>query len=309
MIFLISAIVFSSLFSVIFKICQQRGIDTRQVILFNYVTGAVLTLVPVVTGLLSKEGIQVSDFSLDGVSYACAALQGLLFMLGFVMMDRCVWRAGVALTTVASKASLILSVTLSWLAFRQNAPAWIPVLLTLGSLLLIVLPAENQEHKGAHLTNKTDAQRKKRTMLLLAVVFCLYGVSDFFLKVSQHSVETEDSVISERRMSALMGMIFIVASICSLIWCFLSGSFKKHKLGLSSILGGLVLGLVNALCTSSMLHALATIPTSIYYPSFNIGVVVLSTLLGLFVFKEKVKKIQVIGIFCAVVSILLFFVL
>lgn len=309
MIFLISAIVFSSLFSVIFKVCQQRGIDTRQVILFNYVTGAIIAFLPVASELFFLGNVTLADFSLEGVSYACAALQGLLFMLGFVMMDRCVWRAGVALTTVASKASLVLSVTLSWLAFRQNAPAWIPVLLTLGSLLLIVLPAENQEHTGAHLTNKTDAQRKKRTMLLLAVVFCLYGVSDFFLKVSQHSVENTDTVISERHMNALTGMIFTAASVFSLIWCFVSESFKKHKLSLASILGGLVLGLVNALCTTSMLHALASVPTSIYYPSFNIGVVVLSTLLGLFVFKEKVKRIQVIGIFCAVVSILLFFVL
>ena len=48
--FLIFAILFSSLFSVVFKICQQKNIDSAQTIMFNYIVGAAVTWIPILTG-------------------------------------------------------------------------------------------------------------------------------------------------------------------------------------------------------------------------------------------------------------------
>lgn len=55
MIFLLFAIIFGSLFAVVFKICQRRQIDTAQVILFNYVTAIVFSVVPMLLNVARGE--------------------------------------------------------------------------------------------------------------------------------------------------------------------------------------------------------------------------------------------------------------
>lgn len=132
MLYLVAAIVFSSLFSIIFKICQQKGIDNSLVVFINYVTALLFCIVPILFTILPGPlspgqdctdiagGVHLSDFSLPGQSWALAAVQGFFFMFGFVIMDRSVWRSGVALTTVAARSSLVISIILSWAVLGQN---------------------------------------------------------------------------------------------------------------------------------------------------------------------------------------------
>ena len=47
MLYLIIAILFGSLFAVVFKVCQQRQIDTGKVIMYNYLTGFIISLISV----------------------------------------------------------------------------------------------------------------------------------------------------------------------------------------------------------------------------------------------------------------------
>lgn len=302
------AIIFGSLFAVAFRICQNLKIDCRQVILFNYVTAALVAIVPIALGLISRK-LGMADIELKGSTWIFAPIQGILFLAGFIVMDRCAWRGGVALTTVAARASLILPVIFSWAFLNQEMPAWLPVIIILVSMILIVAPAENQEHKGVQLSNKTDKQRRRRTMLALSGVFLCFGISDFGVKVSQQSVAATlaEGQSIDMHLSALMAVIFIAASIASVGWCAFIGSFKENPVGWKSIAGGVALGLVNVLCTSSSLKALSEISTSLYYPLYNIGIVLMATFIGLVFFKEKIKWIQVEGIVLSIFAILLFF--
>lgn len=308
MLYLLFAIIFGSLFAVTFRICQNLKIDCRQVILFNYVTAAIVALVPIATGLVSGK-LVMEDVALKGFTWLFAPIQGVLFLAGFVIMDKCAWRGGVALTTVAARSSLILPVIFSWLFLSQPMPAWIPVIIILASMGLIVLPAENQEHKGVQLSNKTDEERRRRTELDLLGVFLCFGLSDFGVKVSQQSVAVSlaQGQSIDMHLSALMVVIFIAASLASVIWCIVVGSFKESPVGWKSIAAGVALGVVNILCTSSSLKALSLISTGLYYPLYNIGIVLFACFIGLVFFKEKIKWLQVAGIALSVLAILLFF--
>lgn len=306
MIFLLFAIIFGSLFAVVFKICQRRQIDTAQVILFNYVTAIVFSVVPMLLNVARVE-LSFADYSLGAGPVLLAVLQGGLFYLGFLVMNRSTWRSGVALTTAAARASLILPLILSWLFFSQTAPSWLLVALMLAAMMLMVIPAESEKHDAKFQTGISEKTRRIKTMLALLAVFCCYGVSDFMLKVVQSSVGTE------AQLSSQMAVIFVSASFFSLLACIATGSFKKdgqaHSASLHqgfrwrNFLAGLVLGLINTGCTSCMLLALARISTSIYYPIYNIGIVVLATLTGVLFFKEKIKPIQVGGLVLAIAAI------
>lgn len=321
MLYLAGAIIFGSLFSIIFKLCQNFKIDTRKVILFNYITAAIATWIPIGLRLIGgKSG--VTDFSLPAASCGFALFQGFMFVLGFSIMDRSIWRSGVALTTVSARASLILPVIFGWLLLSQPAPAWLPVGIVLVALALIVLPAENESHDRALLSDKTDARRRRLTELALVVVFLCYGVSDFCLKLAQHSVEANlpEGAALDSHLDSLMGLIFLSASVFSAVICLLPGpqdrlksikqeNVERHRLSgtVRSIVGGVALGAANLLCTSCSLRALSILPTGTYYPIYNIGIVIVATVAGVLCFKEKIKWPQVVGIVLSILAIFLFF--
>lgn len=283
-------------------------IDTRQVIMFNYLTAVLVSCVNILLKL-GRGSAMPGDFGIQGLSFLFAFIQGVMFAVGFIIMDRSVWRSGVALTTVSAKSSLILSVLFSWVFLAQEAPAWLPVGLVLISLGLIILPAESQKHDPQYQTDRTDVQRRRRTLLALFAVFVCYGVSDFCLKLSQTSVENNLSEGQEldTHLDGLMALIFLTAGLISFIFCQIKGSFKKNPVTLRSVVAGAFLGIVNIMCTASSLRALSVLSTSLYYPLYNIGIVLVCTLAGVFFFKEKIKWIQFVGIALSILAIFLFF--
>ena len=307
MIFLALAIICGSLFAVVFKICQIRNINTNQVILFNYVTAILANCIPIIVSIGKGES-QWSDYSLPTISYPLAILQGVLFTSGFIIMDHSTWRSGVALTTAAARTSLILSVTLSWMFLSQPAPSWLPVILVLISILLIIIPNKQQSHDSSLLRSSSDAVRKRKAALCLLGVFLFYGLSDFALKLSQQSTTLGSGAeqLAEYRLTSLTAIIFIMAGLVAFIICLVTKSFRQAPLNWKSILGGVILGTINLACTSCTVRGLSLLPTGLYYPLYNIGIVIIATIIGIVFFKEKIKWLQILGLLIAVAAISLF---
>lgn len=306
MIYLLCAIVFGSLFAVVFKICQNRNIDSGVVILLNYIAGAVFGFAPILLSVFSGKAV-FSDYSMPVSCILLALVQGFLFWLGFFVMDRSTWRNGIALTTASARASLILPVILSWLIFAQGIPDWLGVALIITAMILIAGPNDFQCHDCSLNKSRSDRARQIKAALALVAVFLTYGISDFFMKVVQNSVTANGAgadVVSNR-LSMQTVWIFVGASVSSLVSCIVKGTFSKSGFGLPAVIGGLALGLINIGCTSGILRALNSISTNVFYPLYNIGIVVIGTCVGVFFFKEKVKPIQYCGLALAVAAIAL----
>ncbi|MBR4478797.1 MAG: hypothetical protein IKO88_02240 [Bacteroidales bacterium] len=306
MVFLILAILCGSLFSIIFKLCQRHDVDGRQVTLFNYAVAFLFTLLPIVARTVFDPGTSASDYIPGASSWLLAVVQGLLFTFGFIVMDRSTQRSGVALTTVCARASLILPVLLSWILLSQPAPSWLPVILVVAAMALIIGPTETRPAGRA----ATGGPGRHAIMFALLGVFLVFGCSDFFLKVVQHTVDKGHSgnpVLIERQLSALTCIIFLMASVASLVVCAVSGSFRKHRVKWSTVGWGALLGFANIGCTSCMLRALAALPTGLFYPLYNIGIVIVATLVGLLFFGERLKWVQVGGLVLAIAAIALSF--
>ena len=304
MVFLILAILCGSLFSIIFKLCQRHDVDGRQVTLFNYAVAFLFTLLPIVARTVFDPGTSASDYIPGASSWLLAVVQGLLFTFGFIVMDRSTQRSGVALTTVCARASLILPVLLSWILLSH--PSWLPVILVVAAMALIIGPTETRPAGRA----ATGGPGRHAIMFALLGVFLVFGCSDFSLKVVQHTVDKGHSgnpVLIERQLSALTCIIFLMASVASLVVCAVSGSFRKHRVKWSTVGWGALLGFANIGCTSCMLRALAAMPTGLFYPLYNIGIVIVATLVGLLFFGERLKWVQVGGLVLAIAAIALSF--
>ena len=321
MIYLLLAVLCGSLFSIVFKLCQMHGADGRQVTMFNYIIAFVFTLVPIVARAVFDPGTEASDYVPGASSWLLAAVQGALFTLGFIIMDGSTRRSGVALTTVCARSSLIVPVLLSWALLSQPAPSWLPVLMIIAAMALIIGPTES---RPASVTTSGDPGRKSTgviarpssvgpghhaVMLSLLGVFLVFGLSDFFLKVVQHSVWAQDAdpELLDKRLTALTCIIFLMAALASTAYCALSGSFRRHHVTWGDVGWGALLGTANIGCTSCMLRALVTIPTGTFYPLYNIGIVLIAALAGLLFFGERLKWVQVGGLLLALAAIALSF--
>ena len=307
MIFLALSILFGAMFAVIFKVCQKKGIDAGQVTMFNYIVALTVSVIPIVADIISDSPATVADYALTPASAGLAVWQGVLFFLGFFIMDRCTWRNGVALTTAAARASLVIPLILSALLLSQDMPNWPIVGLIIAAMLMIALSAESQKHDSTLQTGISDRSRRIKTMLALLAVFLTYGISDFSLKLTQHSVEAgcDSTAAVDMKTSSQMAIIFLSAALTALAVNLAKGSFRKNPVSVKAVLGGLVLGLANCACTSCNLKALARISTSVFYPLYNIGIVVIGTVVGVLVFKEKLKAVQAAGLALAVAAIAL----
>jgi len=305
MIYLLIAIIFGSLFSVTFKVCQNKNIDSGEVILFNYITGTMFSLVPILSKVFFTEGVGIADYSVPFNSVALALVEGFLFYFGFWILARSTWRSGVALSTAAARSSLVLPVIFSWLFLSQGKPNWLSVCLVILAMILIVGPNDFQKHDPSLYRSSSDHVRKVKAIIALIAVFITYGVSDFFLKVVQHTASSGavDEIVASNRVAMLMVFIFFSATLSSLVYCIASGTLKKYRITWGTVIGGVFLGLVNIVCTSCFVKALTYISTNLFYPLYNIGVVVICTVVGVFFFKEKIKGLQYAGLALAVVAI------
>lgn len=314
MFYLLIAILCGSLFSVVFKLCQQRGVDTFQAILFNYVTAFLVTWVPAFWLWARGGEAPVNPFAERW--WWMAAIQGFFFYYGFSLMSHSTRLSGVALTTVAARASLVLPVIASWLLLSQPAPAWLPVSLVIVALLLIVA-----QPSGV-------TQHRRRALLFLVLVFIFYGISDFSLKLVQHAVATQyagNEALIARQLSALTGTIFFFALCYSLLAVVGKNAASRRaqrrqpdrqpslqtsantviRTSWREVGAGVFLGVANMACTSCMLRGLNVLPTSLYYPLYNIGIVIVGTLFGVLLFRERLRPIQYVGLAVAVAAIAL----
>ena len=298
MIHLLIAILCGSLFCIILKLCQKG--DTMQAVFVNYLTAVIATFLPQII----RQDIPVNPFAESWIGFS--VLQGFFFMAGFLVMSYSIRLSGMALTTAASRASLIVPVICGWLLLAQPAPSWIPVILVVIALLMFSLgdtPVDSSE------TKKTS-KKSYGGMAFLFVVFLFYGASDFSLKYIQQRVSTQfegNDTAVDQQLTALAGAIFLMAMLLTLLAILLRSIRQPFRISWRSVGLGVVLGLANLGCTRSVLNGLLALDTGTFYPLYNVGIILVTTLIGLLFFKEKLRPIQYVGLMIAIVAIVLFF--
>lgn len=294
--FLIIATVCAAMFSVAFKIFHRKGIDSHQAIFFNYLTAFVLGL------LFSLHGEVVVN-PLKASWFVPVIILGVIFMAGMVLLSDSTRRVGVAISTVCSRASMVIPIIVSYLMIEDsNKPKWMLICLVLVAMTLTVW------------TGTQNDGRKLTVMDILAPlsVFLMFGASNSFLKVLQHRVTVADTAagLSEQTINSELSLVtasvfFVAMLICSYSFFTKDDNGKRVPVSLKNVIGGAALGAINYFCTYTLMLSMKTIDSSLLFPFHNIGIVAIGALVGWLAYGEKLKPHQVLGIVLAAVSIAL----
>lgn len=286
MIYLLISICISSFLFVIFKLFEVLKIDTLQAIVLNYLVAAIL-------------GFYMSDLPLKPVEiisepwFYGAFFLGFLFIVVFNLMALTSQRNGLSVASVASKMSLVIGVLFGILYYGESAN-YIKVVGILLALVAVYLASNKNE----------NSEKKKRASLIFpALVFLGSGTIDTSLKF------VETTYVKEGGVPVFSATIFGFAFLFGLVFLIVKIGQGKFNFHYKNILGGILLGVPNYFSIVYLLKALSAdgMESSTAFTMNNVGIVVLSTLLGMILFREKISLKNLLGVAIAVISVYLVF--
>ena len=275
MLYLLLAIISSSLVSVIMRLSGNYIKNNTTMLSCNYVMCSVLSL-------LYMGSIQVLPME-NGIGFAVGLglISGVLYLLGFVLMQWNVHKNGVALSSTFMKLGIVVPTVLSILLFRE-APTYLQLLGLLIAFFAIVY------------INMEKGEGKKKNALGLIFLFVSGGVCDFCSKIYEvyGAAALKNQYLFYTFFSALILSVVVVL-------------IKKEKVAKADILFGLLLGIPNYFSARFLLLSLEAVPAVLAYPTFSVATIVVVSLSGLLIFKEKLTKRQTVGIGVILVSLIL----
>ncbi|OOR98640.1 hypothetical protein B0186_08720 [Canicola haemoglobinophilus] len=280
MLYLIIAIFCSVSVSVLLKVARKNNITIDQAIAFNYITAISLCyflLKPDFQGLGFTEFFQQSEH--QGIFLSL----GILLPTVFIFMSKAVEYAGIVRADAAQRLALFLQVLAAVVIFNESISNMKIAGVFIAFLALFCLlskPTQVIENAG-------------KSIVFLLLVWLGYGIIGVLFK-----------------KTALMGGKFPTTLFISFVLAgtlmFLYLLVKKTRWSMPSLIGGIVLGILNFFNILFYIKAhqsLSSSPT-IVFAGMDLGVICLGAITGALFFKEKISKINGVGIFLGISAII-----
>lgn len=268
---------------VVFKLYDVHKVQTLVAIIINYITACLVGL------LLYNGPVGVDDLLNTSWAWGPFAM-GVLFITIFNLMAKTSQVAGVSVASVATKMSLVIPVLLSVVLYREHLSLFevMGIVLALVAVYLV-----SGKGKGIHVDRKH--------LILPILVFLGSGVIDASIKYF------EEEHLTDQEIPIFSSMVFGCAALSGLIFVGVTSKNNQLKINLKNILGGIALGIPNYFSIFFLIRALRTNPLSsaAVFTLNNVAIVMLSTLVGILLFKEKLTPKNWTGVALAVLSIIL----
>lgn len=285
MIYLILGIVANVLLFLAIRSYSIFKIDNLQAIVVNY-------YVCVVTGLIfiGKPTILLSvDF---GSSWSWVALfMGLLLVAGFYAASLTAQLLGVAVTSVASKMSMVFPILFSLFFMNIDSKSFSILNYTGMALAVFSIYLSSIRKK-----DKSDVGVSNKYLLLLPFgFFVIAGLIDTLINYSNHYLITTENE------EVFPIFLFASAAFVGTIALF----FQKKKFEWKSLIGGIYLGIPNYFAVYLVLKALTVFQNNgaVFFPVYNVGIILFSSLAAIIIFKERLSKINFLGLGLSILAL------
>jgi len=281
MIYLLLCIFSTAGIMVIFKIAGNLKLDTFSIIIINYFTAALLGFS--LGGLPAR-----SDFSAGWVPMA--VIIGILFIVMFFVIALSTQKAGIAVTSVASKMSVVIPITFSIIYFNEAVDAlkFTGIMLALVSVFMTTYNRDKTKKRGIEV------------IILPLTLFVGAGLIDSLIKFTQQVFIVEQSTIM------FTSVLFSISAITGVIFSFFRKGLFRSGNFLRIMAAGIMLGIVNFGSLYGLIMALDSniLASSIIFGINNMGIVVLSVLIALLFFREKLSALNKAGIALSILTII-----
>ncbi|MET3113816.1 drug/metabolite transporter (DMT)-like permease [Pedobacter sp. CG_S7] len=278
MIYILISICCSVTVAVLLKLARRYKINIIQTVSWNY-------LFAIALGCFFFKP-QFNDLVV--IPSPTYIILGILLPVIFWFLAASIKHIGIVKSDIAQRLSLFIPILAAFFLFKEqmNSLKLIGLLLGFTAILLVLIKKQN--------STKTSTN-----WLYPIIVFLGFGVIDvLFKKIAQ--IQTIPYTTS---LIIIFSIAFLV-SILSILYLII---YKNEKLAFINFICGGILGVFNfgnILFYLKAHQSLAQSPSTVF-AAMNIGVIILGSIIGIYLFKEKFSKINYIGLTLALGSIIL----
>jgi len=275
MINLILAMLSSMLVSVSMRLSERYAKNNVSMLAVNYATCTLLSVC--YAGAISFLPVQEGA----GFTAAWGALSGLMYLASFLLLQWNIRKNGVVLPATFMKLGVLVPTLLSIVAFGETPGVLqlVGVALAVAAIILINL--------------SKDTGRAKSFFGLIILLVC-GGLTDFTSKIYE-----------EMGSAALSDHYLLMTFAAAMLLCVLLAAVKKQRITLYDAGLGLLIGIPNYYSARFLLASLSSVPAVVAYPTVNVGTIVLVTLCGALLFKERLTSRQRVAMGMILVSLVL----
>ena len=269
---------------------EKLGIRTFPVIVINYIIAAGL-------GFLLNRGISQETGSFPLPFYGLAILIGILFIVLFFVLGISSRKAGMSITSVAAKMSVVFPITFSLIYDPSDALSVLKlagILIAIPGVIMTVLKKRAGLHNPAFI-------------YIPLILFVGMGLVDSLVKLAQFNF------ISGNNLSLFTALLFSISAVIGVSVCFVRKENLYSLIKPAVLFWGFCLGTVNfgsiyfLIRTLDYQESTGSGPdSSVVFGINNIGILALSVLLGLILFRERLSLLNIVGILtCILATVLL----
>lgn len=280
MLYVLISVFCSVLVSVILKLAKNKGYQHLHLIFWNYLIAVGLAYL-----FIPPAAVQLPISQLPWGLYLPLAI---LLPIIFLCIGYSITFSGIVKTEIAQRLSLFIPLLAAYFIFGEDMAAVKLIGIGIG-LFAILFSISWHKGNGASSSN----------WLYAVMVFFGMGVIDIlFKKVALYQAVP---------YSFSMFFVFALAGAFTLLLILFRAIVKKEGLPLKSFGWGLLLGLFNFGNILFYMKAHRALPESpsLVFTGMNIGVILLGTLIGVSFFAERLTAFNKVGLFLAVISVLI----
>jgi len=279
MLYLILSIICSVSVGILFKIAKRYSIDIVQVITINYafaITFCYFSFSPDISVINENSPWEI---------YIPLAI---LLPSVFLILAFSIKNMGIVKTDIAQRLSLFIPILAAYFIFKEEFSQlkFIGLALAFPAMILILY------------RNKSENSNPNKWIYPALVLFG-FGVIDVFFK--------QIALQKNFPYTTSLFIVFCIAFVVALLFTGYSVFIQKKKLQYINLIFGSVLGILNFgnIVFYLKAHKAFSDNPSTVFASMNMGVIILGSLAGILIFKEKVTAKNYIGIVLALVAVVL----
>ncbi|MDO4739423.1 MAG: SMR family transporter [Eubacteriales bacterium] len=273
--YLLLGVLCSTLIAVIMRLSTEHVRANFGMLAMNYAICSALAALHI-----GSDGLFPAAEGL-GRAAGLGVLGGALFLASLLLLQYNTAKNGVVLTNVFMKLGLLVPIALSTLFFGESMRQvqGVGFLLAVAAILLS--------------SSSGGAIKKLRVNWQLLLLLLASGAADVMAKVYAHFGAPS---LSDQFLFYNFGAAMLFGAALMLA--------KGQRPGRAEVFFGLLVGVPNFYSSRFLLKALESVPAVIAYPTYSVSTLLLVSLAGVMLFKEKLQKNQwqaVALILCALV--------
>lgn len=262
MLYLLLAIACSALVSVLMRVSAEKVKGNIGMLAVNYVMCLLLA------GAFAGGGDAAAGTPGVAKAVFMGIINGVLYLLGLVLLQFNVKKNGAVLSATFMKLGLLVPMAVSICFFGELPALWQVIGFALAVAAIFLINAGG---------DKSDAGMKAGLILLL---------------LACGGADTMSKVFEELGNVRWAEHFLLVTFATALLLCAVLMLVKQEPPDRWGILFGLLIGIPNYFSARFLLRSLEHVAAVIVYPTYSVAVILVVTVAGLLLFKEKLTKRQ-----------------